>query len=142
MPGGRVFVDANILVYAHDQDGGRKHEIAKRILLELWDQRAGVLSVQVMQEFYVTVTRKILRPLPASKVIHILEDYCSWPVEVNTPRSIFKAARIEEKYKISFWDALIVAAASSAGAEKLLTEDLRSGQILEGVVIENPFGRL
>jgi predicted nucleic acid-binding protein len=142
MPGGRVFVDTNVLVYAHDRDAGQKYEIAQRILLELWDRRSGVLSIQVMQEFYVIATRKILHPLPAAKVIRILKDYCAWPIEVNNPLSIFKACGIEEKYKISFWDALIVAAASNAGAEKILTEDLQPGQIIEGLKIENPFSRL
>ncbi len=141
MNGGRIFVDTNVLVYAHDRDAGRKHEIAQEILLELWGKRSGVLSIQVMQEFYVTATRKIPHPLPASTVINILRDYCSWHIAVNNPFSIFKASAIEEKYKISFWDALIVAAASSAGVEKILTEDLHSGQIIEGLLIENPFSR-
>jgi predicted nucleic acid-binding protein len=135
----KIFVDTNLLVYSHDVDSGQKHQIARNILLELWGNRNGVLSVQVLQEFYVTMTRKVLHPIPPSRVRNIIRDYFCWHVEVNDLNSVLIASRIGEDYKISFWDGLIVAAALKANADKILTEDLQSGQIIEGISIENPF---
>jgi len=135
----KIFVDTNVLVYGHDADAGQKHELARSILAELWDHSTGVLSVQVLQEFYVTMTRKVLHPLPPDKVRPIIQDYFSWHIEVNDPLSVLVASRIEGNYKISFWDALIVTAASRAKATKILTEDLQEGQIIERILVENPF---
>ncbi|MDP3016892.1 MAG: PIN domain-containing protein [Deltaproteobacteria bacterium] len=139
MGGDKIFVDTNILVYSHDVDAEQKHQIAQNILLELWKNRNGALSVQVLQEFYVTMTRKVLHPIPPNSVRNIIRDYFSWHIEINDLNSILIASRIGEDYKISFWDALIVAAALKAKADKILTEDLQAGQIIEGRPIENPF---
>ncbi|MBS3920859.1 MAG: PIN domain-containing protein [Deltaproteobacteria bacterium] len=139
MSGDKIFVDTNILVYSHDVDAEQKHQIAQNILLELWKNRNGALSVQVLQEFYVTMTRKVLHPIPPNSVRNIIRDYFSWHIEINDLNSILIASRIGEDYKISFWDALIVAAALKAKADKILTEDLQAGQIIEGIPIENPF---
>jgi predicted nucleic acid-binding protein len=135
----KIFVDTNVLVYGHDADADQKHVVARGILEELWDQHVGVLSVQVLQEFYVTMTRKVLHPLPPNKVRNIIQDYFSWHIEVNDPLSVLVASRIEGNYRISFWDALIVTAALRAKAVKIFTEDLQAGQIIEGILIENPF---
>ena len=135
----RIFVDTNVLIYAHDVDAGQKHQIAQGLLAELWNKRTGVLSVQVLQEFYVTVTRKLIRPLSAKDTRNIIQNYLNWHIEVNDSLSVLDASRIEENYRISFWDALIVAAASKAKVSKILTEDLKSGQVIEGILIENPF---
>jgi len=135
----RIFVDTNVLVYAHDVDAGQKHQIAQGLLVELWNNRTGVLSVQVFQEFYVTVTRKLIHPLSAKEARNIIQNYLNWHIEVNDSLSVLNASRIEENYKISFWDALIVAAASKAKVSRILTEDLKSGQVIEGMLIENPF---
>ena len=139
MGGDKIFVDTNILVYSHDVDAEQKHQIAQNILLELWKNRNGALSVQVLQEFYVTMTRKVLHPIPPNSVRNIIRDYFVWHIEINDLNSILIASRIGEDYKISFWDALIVAAALKAKADKILTEDLQAGQIIEGIPIENPF---
>jgi predicted nucleic acid-binding protein len=139
MGGDKIFVDTNILVYSHDVDAEQKHQIAQNILLELWKNRNGALSVQVLQEFYVTMTRKVLHPIPPNSVRNIIRDYFIWHIEINDLNSILIASRIGEDYKISFWDALIVAAALKAKADKILTEDLQAGQIIEGIPIENPF---
>ncbi|MBM4331526.1 MAG: PIN domain-containing protein [Deltaproteobacteria bacterium] len=139
MNGNKNFIDTNILVYGHDVDAGPKHQIAQSILMDLWKQRNGVISVQVLQEFYATMTRKILRPLPPKEIRNIIRNYFCWPVEISDPLSILNASRLEETYRISFWDALIITAASKAGVEKILTEGLQSGQIIEGIRIENPF---
>jgi len=135
----RIFVDTNILIYAHDLEAGAKHEIALTRIEGLWEKEAGVLSTQVLQEFYVNVTRKILNPLPPTKARSIIENYLAWQVEINGPDTILLASEIEERNLLSFWDSLIVAAARNAKADKILTEDLKHGQRLEGILVENPF---
>ena len=135
----RTFVDTNILVYAHDLDSGMKHEIAKEVVFRLWRSKLGVLSTQVLKEFYVTLTRTIPRPLDRPTARRIVKRYFYWKVVINDPEVIIQASEIEETYKISFWDALIVSAAFSQGAATILTEDLNHGQHLEGILIENPF---
>jgi predicted nucleic acid-binding protein len=135
----KIFVDTNVLVYGHDVDSGPKHQIARQVLLDLWQQKKGVLSGQVLQEFYVTMTRKVAHPLPRKTVRDILRDYFRWPVERIEPETILNASRMEEIYRISFWDGLIISAASQAAAAKILTEDLQSGLTIEGILLENPF---
>jgi len=135
----RTFVDTNILVYAHDLDAGNKNEVARGIVSELWESRLGVLSTQVLQEFYVTLTRKIPAPLAKSNVRGIVKSYFNWDVVLNDARIILQASEIEETYRLSFWDALIVSAAFSRNAATILTEDLNHGQYVEGIMIINPF---
>jgi len=135
----KVFLDANILVYAHDKDAGEKHSTAVEIVRDLWEKRTGVLSNQVLQEFYVSVTRKIMKPISKSQAREIIRTYICWSMSAITPVSIIRATEIEEKHRISFWDALVIVAAYEAKCERILTEDLNSGQIIEGVLIENPF---
>lgn len=135
----KVFLDANILIYAHDKDSGEKHSIALAIVKDLWEKRTGVLSNQVLQEFYVGVTRKIQKPIAKSEAREILRAYICWSIKEIAPISIVRATEIEEKHRISFWDALVIVAAYETKCEKILTEDLHSGQIIEGVLIENPF---
>lgn len=134
----RTFVDTNVLVYAHDVDAKAKHEAAKNVLRELWSIRAGVLSVQVLQEFYVNVTRKIPRPLPKEAARQVVSAYNTWCVE-TAASDISMAFKIEDASKIGFWDALIVASAVKSGAARILSEDLNTGQVIAGVRIENPF---
>jgi predicted nucleic acid-binding protein len=136
---GRAFVDANILIYAHDLDAGRRNKISVKILRDLWENRTGIISTQVLQEFYVNVTRKIPNPLSKSQARGIIESYLVWPVELNDAQTVLAASEIEERHRLSFWDALIIAAACQAKAEKILTEDLNHGQKIEGILIENPF---
>jgi predicted nucleic acid-binding protein len=136
---GRVFVDTNVLVYAHDIDAGDKHKVAAERIVELWESRSGLISVQVLQEFYVTVTRKIPAPIPRAVARSILANYSVWHLETAGPETVLAASEIEERYQLSFGDALIVAAAAQGGADVLLTEDLASGQTIEGVRILNPF---
>jgi predicted nucleic acid-binding protein len=137
---GRTFVDTNVLIYAHDIDARTKHETAKGILRDLWSRRAGALSTQVLQEFYVNVTRKIASPLSKPSARAVVDSYVVWCVD-TTPAEISAAFRIEDESRIGFWDALIIAAARKAGADRILSEDLNAGQIISGVRIENPFSR-
>lgn len=134
----RTFVDTNVLIYAHDIDAGRKREIAQTLLRDLWTERAGVLSTQVLQEFYVNATRKIRTPLPKPAARGVVSTYASWSVDVTTA-DVEAAFRIEDDANINFWDALIVAVAARSGARRLLSEDLNSGQVIAGVAIHNPF---
>ena len=133
----KVFIDTNVLIYAHDVDAKTKHEKAKRILSELWTQRSGVLSMQVLQEFYVNVTRKIASPPPKKAARLVVDSYSIWCAE-TTPAEIAAAFRIEDESRIGFWDALIVASAVKCGATRILSEDLNT-QKIAGVQIENPF---
>jgi predicted nucleic acid-binding protein len=135
---GRTFVDANVLIYAYDVDAGGKHEIAKVILRDLWTRHAGTLSTQVLQEFYVNVTRKIAAPLSRPVARAEVDSYMVWCTD-TTPAEISAAFRIEDEAGIGFWDVLIVACAHKAGAVQILSEDLNAGQIIAGVRIKNPF---
>ena len=135
----KVFVDTNILVYAHDLDAGDKHSLAGDIVSELWESRNGVLSTQVLQEFYVTLTRKVSSTLSKLEARKLVQKYSNWHVVLNDPLIIVQASEIEESYNLSFWDALIVSAAYSQNVPMILTEDLNHGQIIEGILIENPF---
>lgn len=135
----RSFVDTNILVYAHDSDEGRRHEIAKQILSDLWQSRSGVLSAQVLQEFYAVATRKLKPPLPRGQARAVVAAYGEWCTVHADAQLVVSASHREDENSISFWDALIVEAAIRAGAGRLLTEDLQSGQKLGPVVVENPF---
>jgi len=134
----KTFVDTNVLIYAHDMDGKAKHEAAKRVLQELWSERTGVLSMQVLQEFYVNVTRKISHPMSKESARLVVSTYTTWCID-TTPAEMSTAFRIEDEAHIGFWDALIVASAVKSGANRLLSEDLKAGQIISGVRVENPF---
>jgi predicted nucleic acid-binding protein len=134
----RTFVDTNVLIYAHDVDAKAKHEAAKMVLHELWSERTGVLSMQVLQEFYVNVTRKIPYPISKESARLVVSSYAIWCVD-TTAAEISTAFRIEDESQIGFWDALIVASALKSGAHRILSEDLNAGQTIAGVRIENPF---
>jgi len=134
----RIFVDTNILVYAHDLSSGDRHAKASAVIESLWEAGTGVISTQVLQEFYVTVTRKIKNPLKSAEAREIIRNYLAWPVQINDPETTIRTSEIEEKNSLSFWDALIVAAALRLQAKKIISEDLNHGQIIEGILIENP----
>lgn len=134
----KTFVDTNVLLYAHDADAGKKHHVAKNVLAHLWESRTGVLSLQVLQEFYVNVTRKIPVPLPREIARDVVRSYSLWCTE-TTPAEISAAFRIEDDSRIGFWDALIISCAAKSGASRILSEDLNAGQRISGILVENPF---
>jgi predicted nucleic acid-binding protein len=134
----KSFVDTNVLVYAHDLDAGEKHQLAKATLQQLWMERRGALSPQVLQEFYVNATRKIAKPLVKKMARSIVDTYAGWCVD-TTAAELAVAIRIEDETRIGFWDALICASALKAGAEQILSEDLNPGQKIAGLRIVNPF---
>ena len=135
----KVFVDTNVLVYAHDLDAGERHDAAARLVAELWEARTAVISTQVLQEFYVNATRKIPSPLARATARRIVRTYSAWQTESIGPEDVLAASEIEEQHQLSFWDALIVAAAVKGGAARILTEDLTPGRLISGVRIETPF---
>jgi predicted nucleic acid-binding protein len=135
----KCFVDTNVLVYAHDRSSGAKHERAQELLDGLWESRLGVLSTQVLQELCVSLQRKTLRPPVPEALRDLIEDYMSWEVVTNTSQSVLAGIDLAMKYRISFWDALIVHAAQVAGASILYSEDLSDGQKYGSVEVTNPF---
>ncbi len=135
----KVFVDTNIVVYAYDVDSGEKHKISSNILKELWQSGLGMLSTQVLQEFFTVATKKIARPLDMELIKEIIGDLSKWDVVVNNVEVILDAIDIYQEHKYSFWDSMIIGAAIKGGATALLSEDLSNGQTISGVTIRNPF---
>ena len=142
MPGDKCFLDTNILVYAFDVSAGRKHEVAKRIVIDLWDTKDGILSTQVLQEFFVSVTKKIPKPMDAGLAREIVSDLLKWDIIINDKNSLLEAIDIHIRYNYSFWDSLLIQAAIRSGAALLLTEDLTDSQKIKGISIKNPFKHL
>ncbi|MBS2020896.1 MAG: PIN domain-containing protein [Deltaproteobacteria bacterium] len=136
-----VFVDTNVLIYAEDRDAKAKHEIARELVSGLWEARDGVLSVQVLQELYVNVTRKLKKPLSSAKAAEIVDEYMTWTVVENTKALLRGALGLERSAKLSFWDALVVQAALEARCDTLYSEDLNAGQRFGSLTIVNPFVR-
>ncbi len=134
----KYFVDTNILLYAHDRTAGLKHEHARQLVERLWNSGEGVLSTQVVQELCINLRRRIARPLPTEEIRHIIQDYLSWEIVVNSPVSVLHAMDIELRYRISFWDALVLQAAEISGATVLYSEDLAAGQKYGAVQVTNP----
>jgi predicted nucleic acid-binding protein len=126
-------------MYAHDSSAGEKHERAKQLVEQLWRDRTGVVSTQVLRELAVNLRRKSARPLDVAAVRQVVTDYLTWHVTVNTGDAILEALTLEEQYRISFWDALILQAAERAGADVLYSEDLSNGQSYGSVQVRNPF---
>ncbi|MEW6410736.1 MAG: PIN domain-containing protein [Nitrospirota bacterium] len=141
MRGNKVFLDTNIIIYAYDVSAGKKHEIAKKIVMDLWDSRLGVISTQVLQEFFVTITKKIPKPIEIKLAKEIMRDLLKWDVVVNDGGSILEATGIHALHKYPFWDSQIIQSAIRGGASLLLSEDLSDGQTVDGVEIKNPFHR-
>lgn len=134
-----VFVDTNVLVYARDTSEAEKHVRAAEWMQHLWESGQGRLSIQVLQEYYVTVTRKLSPGLQLYAARADIEDLTSWrPLVIDTD-ALEVAWSIEDRFGLSFWDSLIVATAHVAGCDVLLTEDLQHGKDLDGVRVVDPF---
>ena len=133
------FVDTNVLVYAHDSSAGEKNEQAKELLAEVWQNRTGCVSVQVLQEFYVNVTQKVARPMAPELAAQIVSDLSAWHVHQPGVDDVLSAIRLQGRYQISFWDAMILASAMALGCETVWSEDLNSGQRYDTVTVTNPF---
>lgn len=133
------FVDTNVLVYAHDLSAKQKHQRAKALFREMWEARTGCLSIQVLQEFYVSVTRKVAKPLPSQSAAQIIADLSTWEVFSPGVDDVLTAIQLQVRYQLSFWDSMIITAASQLGCQTVWSEDLNPGQVYGGVVVTNPF---
>ena len=134
---GRFFLDTNILVYADDLDAGEKQERAREILQDALISNSGVVSTQVLQEFFVITTRKLgVEASIARRKVELLSRLDLVLVRLDL---ILGAIDLHRLNRISFWDALIVKCAAAAGCSRLITEELHHGQVIDGVQVENPF---
>lgn len=134
-----VFVDTNVLIYALDEADPAKQHAARIWRAELWRSRSGRISFQVLQEFYVKVAHKW--PGARKDARSEVRDLLAWkPVPVDS-EILEQAWKIQDRYQLSFWDALIVAAALAASCKYLLTEDLQPDQRLDSLIVVNPFLR-
>ena len=134
----KYFVDTNILLYAHDRSAGPKHHRARQLLEQLWQSGQGVLSTQVLQELCLNLRRKVTPPLSATEVHNLIADYLAWEIVTNSPESVLRALELGTRYRTSFWDALILHAAETAGADVLYSEDMAPGQSYGSVKVVNP----
>jgi predicted nucleic acid-binding protein len=137
--GRREFVDTNVLVYAHDRSAGAKQAQAAALLKRLWASGQGCLSVQVLQEFFVTVTRKIPHPMSGAEAEALVRDLAGWTVFAPDEDDVLAAIALHRRTGVSFWDAMILDSAAATGCEVIWSEDLNAGQEYEGVGVENPF---
>lgn len=133
------FVDTNIFVYAYNTSDKTKHQCALSLLTKLWHTGAGCLSIQVLQELYVTLTLKVPDPLTPETCTPIIEDLGQWRLHRPELKSILEAMQIQQQYSISFWDAMIICSARELGCKQVWTEDLNTGQSYSGVTAVNPF---
>jgi predicted nucleic acid-binding protein len=134
-----TFVDTNILVYARDSDQGRKQKTAAHCLSVLWQERTGRTSVQVLSEYYVTLTRKLKPGIRADEAWDDVQALMSWDPQPIDVEVLERAREIERRYRTSWWDATIVAAAHSQSCAVLLTEDFRDGMAFGRLTVRNPF---
>jgi predicted nucleic acid-binding protein len=139
--GGRQFVDSNVVVYAYDASAAGKNERARTLLADLWETGNGCLSVQVLLEFFVSITRKVPQPLDARRAARVVEDLAQWRVHAPQPDDVVSAIEIHQRASIAIWDALIVQSALQLGCEVIWSEDLNPGQVYRGVIVRNPFLR-
>jgi predicted nucleic acid-binding protein len=134
---GSVFIDTNVLIYADDLDAEAKRDKAQRVLREAMAGGHGVLSTQVLQEFFVIATRKLgIDPEVARRKVELLSTLDVVRIELD---EILAAIDLHRLHSLSFWDSLIVRCAATAGCSRLLSEDLQHGRTIAGVKIENPF---
>ena len=133
------FVDTNILVYCYDISSQEKRIKAKEVVLSLWENKSGCLSVQVMQEFLVAVTQKVPQPLNYEKAAQIIKDLSLWHYHSPIAGDVLEALNIKERNNISFWDAMIINSAIVCKCDIIWSEDMNHDQVIEGVRIINPF---
>jgi predicted nucleic acid-binding protein len=138
-PGLNQFVDTNILVYAYDRSAREKHVLAAQLVEECWENGNGCLSIQVLQEFYVTVTRKITTPLDPQTARQLVVDLAHWRYHTPEADDVLQAIDIQQTYRLSFWDAMLLQSAARLGCTHLLSEDLSHGQTYGTVQVINPF---
>lgn len=136
----KVFIDSNVLVYAHDIASPAKQKMAKEAVYEAIRSDRGAISTQVISEFYITITRKIKSPLSVPEARREIELLSVLEIVEIDLTMIFSAIRFQSRWKISYWDGLILAAAEQAQCAFLLSEDMKDQENYDGIVVHNPFG--
>jgi predicted nucleic acid-binding protein len=136
---GYQFIDTNILVYAHDISAGVKHQDAVSLIEGLWNSRQGCLSIQVLQEFCVNVTRKLKEPTSHEGIVESIAELANWRVHAPNAQDVLSAIAIHRRYNISFWDAMVIRSAQQLGCAIVWSEDLNAGQVYGDVLVRNPF---
>lgn len=133
------FVDTNILVYAYDHSAGQKHTQAAHLVEDCWENGKGCLSIQVLQELYVTVTRKIVTPLDHQNARLLVADLAQWRIHIPEAGDVLQAIDLQHTYRLSFWDCMVLHSAASLGCTQLLSEDLSHGETYGKIQVINPF---
>ncbi len=136
---GLVFVDSNVLIYARDPGAPPKQARATQWLAYLWRENLGRTSTQVLSEFYVNVTGKIAMRITKEEAWQEVSTFFAWRPQPVDPTMLARAHEIERRWRISWWDSLIVAAAQMQNCSILLTEDLQDGMVFDGVTVRSPF---
>jgi predicted nucleic acid-binding protein len=133
------FLDTNILVYAYDRSAGEKHTLAARLVEQSWEDKKNCLSIQVLQEFYVSITRKIANRLDLMTARQIVADLAQWRIHSPDADDLLQAIDLQRSYQLSFWDAMVLQSATRLGCKQLLSEDLSHGETYGTVQVINPF---
>lgn len=136
---GRVFLDTNVLVYLYDSDQPDKQDRARALVERFGLSGEIVISTQVLQEFYASVTRKFSRQLSEEQILLATQNLGKLPIVQVNVGMIFEAISLGRRFQLSFWDSLILQAALDSECRLLLTEDLQHGQRIAGLMVENPF---
>jgi predicted nucleic acid-binding protein len=134
-----VFVDTNVLVYARDASATDKHARAREWMRYLWQAQRGRISFQVLHEYYSVTTRKLTPALTHTEARTEVRTLLSWQPQPMNGDLLESAWDVQDRFRLSFWDSLVVAAAQTAGCRYLLTEDLQHGQELDGLTVLSPF---
>jgi predicted nucleic acid-binding protein len=135
----KFFVDTNVFVYAYESARTAKNALAIERIGQLWRERSGRTSIQVLKEFYATSTRKLAHRMSSEQAWEITSSLLAWDPQPTDRHLLVKAHEIEQRYRISWWDSLIVAAAQLQDCDVLLTEDLQAGMRFDQVTVLNPF---
>lgn len=133
------FVDTNVLIYAFDRGAGEKHQVAAELVTRLWLERRGCISIQVMQEFYVSATRKL--QMPEEQATVQLRRLRLWRVHRPSVDDILAAIELHQHHSVTFWDGMILRSAQASRCSVLWTEDLSNGQRWGEMEVRNPFAR-
>lgn len=131
------FVDTNVLVYAHDRSAGPKHQRSVDLLARLIEDRCGVLSIQVLSEFYAAATKKLA--MNSEEAEAVIEDLGGWFIHRPAHADVLKASRLHRRYRIAWWDAMVLHSAVEAGCSVLWSEDFSDGHQYGAVTVRNPF---
>jgi predicted nucleic acid-binding protein len=131
------FIDTNILIYAHDGGSGAKHVRSVELIARLFTEECGALSIQVLSEFYTAATRKL--GMESTEAEESIRDLASWTIHRPAHSDVVKAIHLHRRYKLAWWDALILNSASELGCTTLWSEDFSEGRTYGGVTVKNPF---